>query len=403
MKREPVVVTGIGVVSPVGIGYETFLDGLRNGRSAAARLTAFPPDGLRSANVCEVKGYRPTVDPVGRKKGKTDRGSHLLLTAAAEALASARFDGPAAERCAVVVGTTLGGMVSATEYYRLRKRHGHEHVRMTLDYPPHAAGAHVAARFGLLGPALTLSTACSSANMAIGQGIDLIASGMADAALVGGYDTMALITCYGFGSLRNVSPDTCRPFDRNRNGIILGEGAACLLLEPLSKVQKRKGTSRGVVLGYGMGSDAYHMTAPDITGAGPAACMRAAIEDAGLAPEQIDYVNAHGTGTTHNDAAESAALRKVFGADHVPPISSSKSMFGHTLGAAGALEAVACLAAMEGGFLPPTINVETPDPRLGIDPVPNVGRSASIRTALSNNFGFGGNNCSVVFGAGDTL
>ena len=235
--------------------------------------------------------------------------------------------------------------------------------------------------------------------VAIGTGADLIRLDEADMVIVGGYDTMAKMTVAGFNILRNVSPERCRPFDKKRQGLVLGEGAGVLILERGDRARQRDARPLARFLGYGMSSDAYHMTAPDVTGRGPARAMEAALHDADIDAGQIDYVNAHGTGTIHNDAAETKAIRRVFGA-HADDlmVSSTKSIHGHTLGAAGAIEAIAVLAGIHGGFVPPTANYREPDPKCDLDYVPNIARNLQIRVALSNNFGFGGNNCSILLG-----
>ena len=260
----------------------------------------------------------------------------------------------------------------------------------------------VARRLGARGPRTTIMTACSSSATAIGYAGDLIRLGRAEVAIAGGAEGICRLTYAGFNALRATSPELCRPFDQNRKGLNLGEGAAVLVLELESRARARGADILGYLAGYGVTADAHHMTAPHPEGDGAARAMRAALDDAKLSPDVVDYVNAHGTGTPHNDAAEVAAIRRVFGdRAHRLPVSSTKSMVGHTLGAAGAVEAVACLLAMRGGYLPPTVNLETPDPAFGSDNIPDfiprVAREARPNVILSSSFAFGGNNTVLVF------
>ena len=251
--------------------------------------------------------------------------------------------------------------------------------------------------YGIHGPNIAISTACSASNVAMGYAYDLIRNGIADVMIVGGFESITEMTCAGFGVLRNLSPDTCRPFDRNRKGLVLGEGAAVVILENSEHCMRRSGRIYAEFVGYGMSSDAYHMTAPDITGKGPALAMKKAIENSGISVQDIDYINAHGTGTLYNDLIETASIKRVFGQRaYGIPISSTKSMHGHTLGAAGAIEAITIIATLKDSFIPPTINYETPDAKCDLDYVPNKSRDKSVNTILSNGFGFGGNNCSIV-------
>jgi len=256
----------------------------------------------------------------------------------------------------------------------------------------------VARRLDVRGPRTTIMTACSSSATAIGYAADRVRLGHVDVALAGGAEGLCRLTYAGFSSLRATSPEPCRPFDAERKGLSLGEGAAILVLESYEHARARGAEILALVAGYGVSADAYHMTAPHPEGDGAARAMRAALADAGLDPSQVDYVNAHGTGTTHNDAAESAAVRRVLGAHaERTPLSSIKSMLGHTLGAAGAIEAVASVLAIARGFIPPTVNLRTPDPAFGLDYVPNTARNQPVSVVLSNSFAFGGNNTTLAF------
>lgn len=403
-RPTEVWITGVGIVSALGNDFQAFSAGIACGEDTAQPITAFDTGGLRGGMGCEVRDFLPTDHFSRRELGRMDRGSSLLVVAAREAMAMAGLGAGdyEEERAAIALGTTLGGMIEATKYYCHLKATGKAYVTRLTDYPLYAAGARVCSEFGLKGANLAYSTACSSANVAIGVGADMIRLGDADVVLVGGFDTIAKMTVAGFNTLRNVSPERCRPFDKNRQGLVLGEGAGVLVLESEQHARRRGAVVLAKFLGYGISSDAYHMTAPDVTGKGPGRAIVAALHDAGIAADAINYVNAHGTGTTHNDAAETRAIKRALG-DHAKtiPVSSTKSMHGHTLGAAGAIEAIAIIAGMKEGFVPPTANYEQADPVCDLDCVPNQTRAYRIDVALSNTFGFGGNNCSILLGRPD--
>lgn len=398
MKKKRVFITGMGVICSIGNNFDEFTSALKKGISGADKITAFNAEGLRGSYGCEVKRFNP-LDHFSKKElRRMDRASQLCLVAVREAVSSSglNISGLDKGRCGVSFGSTLGGMISGTEYYR-RLKNRRVYASLLLDYPLYSAGTRVCIEYGLLGPNIAISTACSSSNVAMGYAYDLIQNGIVDVVITGGFDTMAEITCSGFGVLRNVSLKVCRPFDKNRDGLILGEGAACIILEEANHCIQRKGRVYGEFMGYGISSDAYHMTAPDITGRGPALCMQLAIKHSGISPDDVDYINAHGTGTTHNDKIETTAIKRVFGKRaYNIPVSSTKSMYGHTLGAAGAIEAVTVIAALQHHFIPPTINYKTKDPKCDLDYCPNESRDRIINTILSNNFGFGGNNCSII-------
>lgn len=395
---DRVVITGIGLLSGIGSNFSQFSQALREGRSGIREIRAFDMDPLPARLGCEVEediASEFTKDQIRR----WDRCSMLAVAAARQAMNMAGADTGTYDpsRVGVFIGTTLGGMINATRYYEDLTIHGRQRVSLLQDYPLYSAGARIMGDFGFSGPNMAFSTACSSSNVALGYGADLVRHGRLDMVLAGGVDTMAKITVAGFNALKNVSRKAIRPFDRNRDGMVLGEGAAIFVLERLSSAEARGAEPLAEIMGYGASTDAYHMTAPDVTGRGPALCMIRAMKHAGIQPDQVGYVNAHGTGTRHNDETESRAIRKVFGeyADQLP-VSSTKAMHGHTLGAAGAVEAAATVAGLRGRFAPPTINYETPDPRCNLDCVPNDARDCDFDIALSNNFGFGGNNCALV-------
>lgn len=403
-NADQVWITGVGIVSALGNDFDAFGEALQRGENAARPISAFDASAVRGRMGCEVRNFFPEEHFSQRELRRMDRGSCLLMVAAREAMARAGLK-PGdcnSERSAVSLGSTLGGMIEATNYYAHYKATGKGYVSRLTDYPLYAAGSRVCAEYGLFGANVVISTACSSANVAIGVGADMIRLGEADVVVTGGFDTMAKMTVAGFNILRNVSPEYCRPFDKNRQGLVLGEGAGVLILESDAHVRRRGAETIARFLGYGMSSDATHMTAPDVTGRGPARAIEAALRNAGISIEEIDYINAHGTGTIHNDAAETKAIKRVLGAHSANvAVSSTKSMHGHTLGAAGAIEAIAIIAGMHGHFLPPTINYQQPDPGCDLDYVPNQVRDGHIRVALSNNFGFGGNNCSILLGSAD--
>jgi len=299
-------------------------------------------------------------------------------------------------------GNALGGAVTGFQYYRAA-REGRRRPSKLRDHSMHAPGYRICIESGFLGSNLVFSTACTSSNLALAAALDLVRTNKADVVVAGGFEPLSLISCAGFSVMRNVTPGICRPFDRHRDGLVLGEGSAVLIVEADDFAARRGARALAAVRGYGLVSDARSMTAPDPTAAGPSASMRHAMDMAGLTPDRVDWVCAHGTGTLLNDRAEARALRQVFGRRSAEvPCTSIKSMIGHTLGAAGAMNAVAALAAGRGDYIPPTVHFEEPDPR---DPVAcsSIARSGAPKHVLSNTLGFGGSNCSVVIElAGDS-
>jgi 3-oxoacyl-[acyl-carrier-protein] synthase II len=394
-----VFITGIGLLSGVGADFPSFGASMREGKSGIREIFAFDAGGLPARLGCEIPDFDADRH-FGRQEAKRmDRCSQLAVVAARQAMQMAGADAgtfnPA--RVGVSLGTTLGGMINATRYYERKARTSHQYVTMLHDYPLYSAGARVIGEYGFSGSNIAFSTACSSGNVAIGYAADLIKHDRLDMVLTGGVDTMAKITVAGFNALKNVSKEAIRPFDKNRSGVILGEGAAIFCIESEASLRRRGAVPLAEILGYGMSTDAFHMTAPDATGRGPALAMSRALSNAGVGADQIGYINAHGTGTRHNDETETRAIKKVFSATSGSlPVSSTKSMHGHALGATGAIEAAAIVSAFQGKFVPPTINYETKDPRCDLDYVPNAARDHVFDYALSNNFGFGGNNCALV-------
>jgi nodulation protein E len=398
-----VAVTGVGVVSSFGPTFADFWSGIAAGRSTIRPMTCVPPGSVRFPNAAEVPDFSPARYFSEKETDLLDRFTQLAAVAAREALANSGLEltDDLRERTAVVLGCCSGGKI--TEDQELHGLYALGNQRMSPLTIPRAMGNAAASRIslehGITGPVYTVSTACASANHAIGQAFWLVRSGVAETAIAGGSEapfTMGFLK--GWDSLRVVSPDTCRPFSRDRRGMILGEGAAMLVLEPLERARDRGATIWGEVAGLGMSSDAHHITQPSAIGA--ARAMRRALDDAQQEPDVVGYVNAHGTGTLANDKTETEAIHSAFGAHATKLlVSSTKSMHGHALGAAGALEAVATIAALRFGIIPPTANFNErdPDPDCNLDVVPNRPRETRLEWAMSNSFAFGGLNAVLVF------
>lgn len=404
--RRAVCITGLGVVSPNGVGVDAFLAGLRAGRSGIRPLaTGFSERLAHNAfGVVELPEECAGV-PRARAAG-LDRVCVLALVAAHEAVNSAALAGhPAIARAHLAVGTGMGGAESLEQgYQELLCGNGRLNPFIVLKTMSNAAAAHIALDFGCRGRSLTYSTACSSSAIAIGEAAAAIGQGTADLAIAGGSEALLRYgTICAWQALRTLAvPDpedpatACRPFAADRTGLVLAEGAAFVVLEEESHARARGAPVLARLSGYGAGTDSTHLTRP--SPAGQAAAMRAALQDAGLRPEQIGYVNAHGTATLAGDAAETQAIKDVFGA-HAPAllISSTKSMHGHVMGATGAVELVACVLSLRHGFVPPTINLHKPDPACDLDYVPNVARPvAGLEHVMSNSFAFGGSNAVLV-------
>lgn len=398
-----VVLTGFGVFSSIGVGAEEFAAGLRAGRSGARPITLFDTDGFAHANGCEVAGFEPTdwisripVDQLGR-------ASQFSVAAARMAVEDAGFaeEDLRAKRGMVSVGTTDG------ESYDLDQL-----VATDLAHGPGAMDPTAAARVSTVRlstaiaqelalsnvDAFTIATACSAGNYAIGAGFDAVRTGEVDYALAGGADAMCRKTFTGFYRLGTIAPDVCRPFDKDRKGILTGEGAGVMVLESLESALARGARIYAEVLGYGLNCDAYHQVAPNQ--ASVARCMQLALDNAGVKPEEVDLVSAHGTGTKANDITESRAIREVYG-EAPPRTVSLKSMLGHTMGAASALATIACSLAITHGFIPPTINHVETDPECEVDCVPNESVPADLRIVQNNGLAFGGNNAIVILGRYD--
>ncbi|MBZ5625166.1 MAG: beta-ketoacyl-[acyl-carrier-protein] synthase family protein [Acidobacteriia bacterium] len=394
MRR--VAITGVGAISALGRNTAEFAESLRQGRSGIGPIESTDVSQMRFRNGAEVKGYshQPYFDD--RRADFMDRFAQFAVIAAREAVADSAIEWTPElrETAAIVTGSCVGGQstedIGFQEVYKL----GHNRVHpLTIPKTMANAGAsHISMEFGITGPSFTISTACSSAGHAIGQAFWMVRSGMTGLAIAGGSEAP-----FSFGilkaweAMRVVSPDTCRPFSKDRRGMILGEGSAMLVLEPLDAARARGARIHAEIVGFGMSADACHITQPSAEGA--ARAMRAVLRDAGLAPEQIGYINAHGTATPANDVTETAAIRSVFG-PHAGKlaVSSTKSMHGHALGAAAALECLASVLALRDGVLPPTANYNERDPDCDLDVIPNHARCAQVEYAISNSFAFGGLN-----------
>jgi nodulation protein E len=401
MPRRRVMITGIGVISALGRDRTQFWNMLSQGNPAIAPIESLDRAQLRFQNAAEVRGYRTEDYFDGEQAKLLDRFAQFGLIAAKEAIESSGINWSSLlrERTGVVTGSALGGQGMQDEAFAEMYQRGRTRVH-PLSIPRIMANAltsHITMQYGITGPAFTVSTACSSANHAIGQAFWMIREGMIDAALAGGSEApFSYGNLKAWEAMRIVSPDTCRPFSRLREGIILGEGGAMLVLESRDAAMSRSAPIYGEIAGFGMSSDAYHITQPKPEGAAQA--MKTALNDAGLQPERIGYINAHGTGTQANDTCETGAIRLVF-ARHAEKlaVSSTKSMHGHALGAAGALEAVATVLSLHNNILPPTANYVEWDPECDLDVIPNLPREARCEYALSNSFGFGGLNAVLVF------
>ncbi len=396
-------VTGLGCISALGQTTEEFWSALCESRSGIALLQCVEPGRLRFPNGAEVRGFEPAAHFDPEQLDLLDRFAQFALVAARQAVGDAGFDWTEAvrERAAVICGSSLGGQSSQDDQFAELYRRNRDRVH-PLSIPrvmANAGASHIAMEFGVTGPTFTVASACSSSNHAIGQALWMVREGHADVALAGGSEAP-----FSFGSLkawealRVIAPDTCRPFSRDRKGMILGEGGAMLVLEPLDAARARGARIYAELAGSGQSADARHVTQPDVSG--PARAMRAALEDGGITPESVGYINAHGTGTLVNDPTEARAIRAVFGAGAAAiAVSSTKSLHGHALGAAGALEAVATVLALHHGVLPPTANFTAPDPECDLDVVPNHARQCRVEAALSNSFAFGGLNAVLAFRA----
>jgi len=403
--RPRVAVTGMGVKTPAGLDVDTFWETVKAGRPTAATCDRWDVSDLTVRFASEVRGFDPVPYFGPKEARRNDRVTQFGFAAASDALSDAGEVGADPSRCAVIIGTGIGGLETLEKNERLFSDKGP--MRVSPFFVPmmmaNATAGVVAMQFGWTGPNLCITTACSAGAHAIGEAARLVRDGTVDAALAGGTEacitpvTLAAFARMGALSTRNEAPERAsRPFDAERDGFVIGEGAAVVLLEPLDRAQARGATIYAEVVGYGRNADAYHITAPSPGGAGAAACMHLALDDAGLEPDAIGHVNAHGTSTELNDAAESEAVRKVFG-DDAPPITSTKGVTGHCIGAAGAVETVASVLSLRAGIVPPTANLEQLGDDIVADVVSGTAREIGSKPVLSNSFGFGGHNATLIF------
>jgi beta-ketoacyl-acyl-carrier-protein synthase II len=408
-----VVITGLGAISPLGLTCQAFWDGLIHGRSGISRISHFDPSGLPCQVAGEIKGFDPKQFIDFKEARRMSRCSQLAIATAREALADAgltngnggKLDDP--ERVGIVLGTAIGGLEKADEGITALRTHGYSKVN-PFSVPaavPNMPAHHISHTYQCWGPLTTIVTACAAGTQAVGEATELIRRGGADVVITGGVEaTIQDFAIGGFASMRalplnfNDAPEKAsRPFNKDREGFVYSEGCAVLVVEELEHARRRGAQIYAEVIGQASSADAYHMAAPDPTAVGAVRAMRWALRDAGVSTDGIDYINAHGTSTPANDAGETLAIKKLFGERaYSIPVSSTKSMIGHPMGAAGALEAIVCALTIKHGIIHPTINYEYPDPECDLDYVPNVAREADVRTTLSNSFGLGGQNACLV-------
>ena len=392
--RADIVVSGLGVVSPYGAGVKSFWSGLAAGTCAIKPITLIDTEGFRSRIAAEVPAETLPALGVSRRRSRADR---LALAAAREALADSGLEGRARHESALLVGAVGGGMLEGEDWYWGESRgQVTGDIRSLRSILPLSHAETLGARLRLTGPKETVVMACASGAASIALGADLVRAGVVRAMVVGGVDALTHICFMGFNALKLLDPAPCRPFDRDRRGMSIGEAAAFLVLEDAEHCRARGGRALARFAGSGMTTDAHHVTAPHPEGEGMIHAMQRALADAELEPGAVGYVNAHGTGTPQNDRAEALALRRVFGEGGVL-LSSTKSLIGHTMAAAGSVEAAATILALQHGLLPPTANLEHVDPDVPFDCLPLAARPADVGAALSNSFGFGGQNVSLVF------
>ena len=406
--QRRIVVTGLGAVTPLGNDPETYWKNLTAGESGAGPITLFDAAEFPVQFACEVKDFDPTEYVEKRKARKMDRFAQMIIAAARQAEADAGLDIAAeTERIGVSVATGIGGLGSFQDCAYTLKDRGADRVN-PQSIPaiiPNMGAAWVSMELGTRGPLSSQCTACAASNMAIGEAMDAIRLGRADVMLAGGTEAgITQVGIAGFGAMRalsrrNDAPEKAsRPFDLGRDGFVMGEAGAIAVVEALDHAEARGAKIYAEIVGYGVSSDAQHVTEPDPTGQHPARAMAMALASAGIGPEDIDYVNAHGTSTPLGDASETRVIKIALGEEKArsTPISSTKGATGHCLGASGAIEAIACILSVRDGIVPPTINYEDPDPECDLDYIPNKSRKVDVRHALSNNFGFGGHNACLV-------
>lgn len=411
--NKRVVVTGVGVISPLGLDVPSTWQGLVAGRSGVDFITLFDTTEFQVKIAAEVKGFDP-LQYIDRKRARhTDRFTQFAIAASLEAVESARLriDSSNGYEVGVIIGSGMGGLATLSEQLKVLFNEGASRVNPFLIpvMIPDMASGQVSIRLGAKGPNYSVASACASGAHAIGDALTIIRQGDAQVMLAGGSEAVIIpIAVAGFSNMRALSTrnsnprKASRPFDAERDGFVIGEGAAVLVLESLEFARRRRAPILAEVVGYGATADAYHFTEPDEKGENIERAMRLALRQAQLKPEDIDYINAHGTSTKLNDVTETRAIKSLFGEyAYKVPISANKSMLGHTIGAAGAVEAAVSILAIQNGIIPPTINLDNPDPECDLDYMPNMARQKKVRTVLSNSFGFGGHNASLVFAVYD--
>ncbi len=400
MKKR-VVITGLGVVSAVGCGVTDFWKSLIEGRDGTKRITVFDPSLYPIKIAAEVEGLDPESHFTKKEIRRLSRCDQFGLVAFREAWKSARLDQDKIEpkRVGVILGAGSGGILSVEKYFRdFYQGPKRPPPSLLIPYSLATTTDLIAIEAGLKGPRSTTATVCSSSSVSIGVAYEMIQMGLADVMVSGGSDSLCEVSFSGFNSLKLIDPESCKPFDKRRRGLVIGEGAGILILETLEHALKREAPIHAELLGYGICADAYHLTAPEPNGEGVERVIRTALAHANVFPEEVDTINAHGTATQMNDVAETRGIKKVFGERSKEiPVSGIKSMIGHCLGSAGGIEAVATILTLKNGRIPPTIHYEVPDPDCDLYYVPNQSIQKEVRIAISNSFAFGGNNCCLVF------
>ena len=395
--NKRVVITGLGVISSIGIGKDAFWESLLQGKSGISPVTAFDTSNQFTHNGGEVKDFKPEDFIPKDRLFHLSRAAQMAIASAKLALKDARLS--ATDLVHVKIGTCIGvtsGPVQVIEHINdALFKNENLNNNLLCQLPVHTASAVISKELAIDGPNFLFSSACAAGNYAIGYGADLIRLNRADSVLAGGTDAFSRISFTGFNQFSAVAPEKCQPFDKNRKGMMVAEGAGVLMLESLDNARKRNAPIYAEILGYGLSCDAFHMTTSSVEGI--AACIKKAIREAGIVIGDVDYISAHGTGTPTNDRNECAAIKEIFGSLYPKiPVSSIKSMLGHTMGAASAIEAIACALAVKNDIIPPTINYETPDSECDIDCVPNQSRKHTVTIALNNSYAFGGNNACLV-------
>lgn len=400
--RKRVAITGLGVVSAVGNSLPEFWNSLIEGKDGTKEITAFDASPYRTRLAAEVSGLDPQVHFSGRELRRLSRCDQFGIVAFREAWRSARLDKDLIdrERAGIILGAGSGGILSVEKYFRdFYQQKRKPSPSLLISYSLATTTDHIAIEAGLRGPRSTTATVCSSSAASLGVAFEMIQMGLADVMVAGGSDSLCEVSYSGFNSLKLVDSQSCKPFDKRRQGLIIGEGAGILILEEMEHALRRKAPLHAEFLGYGICADAYHLTAPEPHGEGVERVITIALDHAGVSPEEVDTINAHGTATPFNDIAETRGMKRVFGerAKEIP-ISGIKSMVGHCLGSAGGIEAVATVMTLESGMIPPTIHYEVPDPLCDLNYTPNHSIKKEVRIAISNSFAFGGNNVCLVFG-----